>query len=142
MSPFEVVYPLACLNALFVFYVSVQPNDTDIQIGGVDRNFTKGEKVTVSCTVNRLYPKITSVGSFTITWGDDANTTKEYDSIGTDKAFKYAVTITKTLNITDDGTTVECDLQPEIGTAVHLEKTVIVQCKYKVLMVGRLQAGS
>ena len=117
---------------LIGLYFTVQPADTDIQIGGIDGDLTEGIEVTASCTVNRLYPEIASVGSFSITWGDDANTTKKHDPVGADKAFKYTVTITKTLKSLDDGTMVECDLQPEIGTAVHQERTVILKCKYKV----------
>ena len=89
--------------------------------------------MTASCTVNRLYPEIASVGSFDITWGDNTNSSYEkHDPVGADKAFKYTVTITKTLNSSDNGTTIQCDLQPEIGTAVHREKSVMVRCKYKV----------
>ena len=116
-----------------MLYVSVQPADSDIQISGVDGDLTEGNVVTVSCTVNRLYPEIASVGSFDTTWGDNTNSSYEkHDPVGADKAFKYTVTMTKTLNSSDNGTTIQCDLQPEIGTSVQQKKTVTVKCKYKV----------
>ena len=84
--------------------------------------------MTASCTVNRLYPEIASAGSFDITWGDNTNSSYEkHDPVGADKAFKYTVTITKTLNSSDNGTTIQCDLQPEIGTAAYQRKTVLVK---------------
>ena len=130
---FEVVYPWVCHNALFVLYVSVQPADSDIQISLVHGDLTEGDVVTASCTVNRLYPEITSVGSFSITWGENTNSNyKKHDPVSADKAFKYTVTMTKTLNSSDNGTTIQCDLQPEIGTSVQQKKTVTVKCKYKV----------
>ena len=71
-----------------MLYVSVQPADSDIHIS-VDGDLTEGIKVTVSCTVNRLYPEIASVGSFTITWGDNTNSMYTKHPVGADKAFKY-----------------------------------------------------
>ena len=89
--------------------------------------------MTASCTVDRVYPEIASVGWFNITWGENTNDTyKKHDPVGADKAFKYTVTITKTLNSSDNGTTINCDLKPEIGTAVYQMKAINVYCKYKV----------
>ena len=86
--------------------------------------------MTASCTVNRLYPEIASVGLFSITWGDSTNSHYEkHNPVGTDKAFKYTVTMTKILKSSDNGTTIQCDLHPEIGTAVYQKETVIVNCK-------------
>ena len=116
------------------FNFTVQPADSDIQIGGIDGDLTEGDVVTASCTVNRLYPEIASVGSFSMTWGENTNSSYEkHDPVGTDKAFKYTVTMTKKLKSTDDGTTIECNLQPEIGTAAHKKETAIVKCKYILL---------
>ena len=113
-----------------MLYVSVQPADCDIRIGGIDGDLTEGDVVTASCTVNRLYPEIASVGSFSITWGENTNSSYEkHDPVGADKTFKYTVTMTKMLKSSDNGTTIRCDLQPEIGTAVYQNKTVIVNCK-------------
>ena len=96
----------------------------------VDGDLTEGDVVTASCTVNRLYPEIASVGSFSITWGENTNSNyKKHDPVGADKSFKYTVTMTKTLNSSDNGTTIRCDLKPEIGTAVHQRKIIIVKCK-------------
>ena len=122
------------LHIFFLSTSTVQPNKNDMIITGVDGDLTEGDVVRVSCTVNRLYPEIASGGSFSITWGENTNSRYEkHDPVGADKAFKYTVTMTKTLNSSDNGTIVECDLQPEIGTAVHQERTVIVNCKYKLL---------
>ena len=126
-----------------MLYLSVQPADSDIQIGGIDGILTEGIVVTASCTVNRLYPEIASVGSFSITWGQNTNSNyKKHDPVGTDKAFKYTVTMTKTLNRSDNGTTIQCDLQPEIGTAVHQERTIEVRSRkfgYLIVIIERLR---
>ena len=114
------VYPLFVL-----FYFAAFPviNMTDLE---ENPSYTVGDEVTVTCTIDRIYPEI-EPADFIMTWNDNetANITKNID-----ESYKSIVTMSKTLTVEDHQRNITCKVTPKVGPAVpEVRRTLRVECE-------------
>ena len=88
--------------------------------------------MTVTCTIDRLYPPI-QPADFTMRWGDMLKEASGRDN--TEESFRYRVQITKILTKEDDGVTITCYVNPVRGSPVSVERTIHIECEYVTLQM-------
>ena len=91
--------------------------------------FDDGDVVSVSCVVDRLYPRL-DPSEFIMMW--NSKVTLATESKNTDGTYKYKVEMVKAVDQHDDGANVFCEIIPAIGQAEKISKRLRVRCKYEV----------
>ena len=113
----------------FFFVFSVKPK---IQIEGLeDPTFTEGESIMVTCLINRLASYSNKI---LMTWGSESQASTRIDN--GDKTYGYIVRMTRTLELSDHGSVVNCTASLTTGESISESKTVFVLRKYQSNVIG------
>ena len=99
------------------------------EITGVNPTHKENDTVTVTCTIDRLYPQI-QPANFTMRWGDTVREAVSEKNNDPDQSYRYGVQIIKTLTKEDNRMTVTCNVNPVRGTPRSEQTTLNVQCEY------------
>ena len=99
-----------------------------MQIEGLeDPTFIEGEDIMVTCLINRLASDLSN-SYFSMTWGSESQTSTQINN--GDKTYGYIARMTRTLELSDHGSVVNCTARLTTGESISESKTVFVLRKY------------
>ena len=109
----------------FGFFFLVQPK---IFVDGLAKtSFVDGDRITVTCSIPSLRPRISS-GKLQMHWsGHSPESSREIDN--GDGSYGYIVRMTERLQVRDDGEQIKCIAEPKTGVISEVRK-ITVECKY------------
>ena len=111
------------------FNALISVNPTVILSGFDGAAVSVGTTMTATCTIDRVHPEL-GPDDFQMRWG--AQTIMSTGSQNDDKSYRYKIPHTHTVTNDDNGTVMECLVNPGRGQSSSMLKTLIVNAQGKL----------
>ena len=120
------------INFLSVNEASENPLSVNakIHLSGLDEtSVSVGTIMIVTCTIDCVYPAL-GPEDFQMRWG--TQTTMSTASQNNDKTYQYTIQHSHSVTNDDNGTVLECFVNPSRGQSDSISRTLIVKAKSKL----------